>query len=102
MPNTVPPSAAAEYPSCSNAVRATMFHMSSRRGWARRLRTLPVRPIQIGPLRLMRVPSAQSSMSRPRMLSTPPACRKAARRTSMQPPAAAASGLSGSLTRGNG
>ncbi len=49
-----------------------------------------------------RLPSAQSSITSPRIASMPPARASASARTSTQPPAAAATRERGSLTRGKG
>jgi hypothetical protein len=54
------------------------------------LRTRSVRPSQIGPTAFILLASAQSSMSAPLIASIPPAATRAEKRTSMQPPAAAA------------
>src|SRR5512143_1773523 len=50
----------------------------------------------------MRAARAQSSISRSRIATIPPAASSVPLRTSMQPPAAAASGRLESLTRKNG
>ena len=71
-------------------------------GNGRMLRTRSVKPSQIGPCALSAFAKAQSSIRASRMTSMPPAFLSVSARTSMQPPAAAATALSRRLTQRNG
>ena len=61
-----------------------------------------VSAIEIGPCAFNILASAQSSINAPRIDAIPRAARKASRRTSMQPPAAAAVERRGSPAQANG
>jgi hypothetical protein len=82
---------------------ATICHRLASLGYGRTLITCRVTPSQQRPRWLLIIwPMATSSMRAPRIGARPPDFSSAARRTSMQPPAAAAVREPGPLTRRNG
>jgi len=102
-PAMVPASMAGEYLSWMYADLATMCQRLASFGYGRTLTTWVDRPSQVRPRpRLMSRPRATSSMRAPLIATSPPDRSRASRRTSMQPPAAAAVREPGALTRRNG
>ncbi len=99
----MPSNRSGEYRSWAYALRDTIRHSGDRPGYGRTESTRSARPSQVRPPECFTARASDtSSITAPRIAATPPARSNASRRTSEQPPAAAAVREPGRFERRNG